>query len=107
MGRYVHLPSILRGKKRSAPAPARDLYTSDLFNKARAYVERTDKPWLVLSAKYGLVHPNDVIAPYDLTLNTMRVADRRRWASRVLTQLEPHLDGIGSIIFLAVTLPRY
>ena len=100
MGRYVHLPSILRGKKRSAPAPARDLYTSDLFNKARAYVERTDKPWFVLSAKYGLVHPDDVIAPYDLTLNTMRVADSR-WASRVLTQLEPHLDGIGSIIFWA------
>ncbi len=42
-----------------------------------------------------------MIAPYDLTLSTMPVADRRRWASRVLTQLEPHLSGIGSVMFLA------
>ena len=34
-------------------------------------------------------------------LYTMPVADRRRWASRVLTQLEPHLNGIRSVTFLA------
>ena len=64
---------------------------------------RTERASLgfVLSAKYGLVHPNETIAPYDLTLNTMPVADRRRWACKVLTQLEPHLNGIGSVMFLA------
>jgi cytoplasmic iron level regulating protein YaaA (DUF328/UPF0246 family) len=96
----IYLVSCV-SKKQSAPAPARDLYTSGLFNKARSYVAKMGQPWFVLSAKYGLVHPDEVIAPYDLTLNTMRVADRRLWASRVLTQLEPHLDGIGSINFLA------
>ena len=89
------------GQKRPAPAPARDLYTSPWFCKARTYADRTSQPWFVLSAKYGLVHPDEMIAPYDLTLNTMPVADRRRWARGVLTQLEPYLDGIGSVMFLA------
>ena len=89
------------GRKRSSPAPASDLYTSPWFRKARAYAERVGGPWFVLSAKHGLVQPDEMIAPYDLTLNTMPVADRRRWAAKVLTQLEPHLDGVGSVVFLA------
>ena len=89
------------GRKRSSPAPASDLYTSPWFRKARAYAERVGWPWFVLSAKHGLVQPDEMIAPYDLTLNTMPVADRRRWAAKVLTQLEPHLDGVESVVFLA------
>ena len=53
------------------------------------------------AAKYGLVHPDEVISPYDLTLNTMPVADRRQWASRVLAHLGPHLDGVECVVFLA------
>ena len=96
----IHLLSCV-GQKRSTDAPARDLYTSPWFHKARAYADRTGLPWFVLSAKYGLVHPDEVIAPYELTLNTMPVVDRRRWASEVLSQLEPHLNGVGSVVFLA------
>ena len=89
------------GQKRPTSSPARDLYLSTWFRKARSYADRTGWPWFVLSAQYGLVLPDEMIAPYDLTLNTMPVPDRRRWASRVVTQLEPHLDGIGSVMFLA------
>ena len=96
----IHLVSCV-GRKQSVPAPARDLYTSSWFRKARSYADSTGRPWFVLSAKHGLVHPDEVISPYDLTLNTVLVADRRQWASRVLTQLGPHLDGIGSVVFLA------
>ncbi len=42
-----------------------------------------------------------MISPYDLTLNTMPIAARRQWAIRVLNELEPHLDGIESVVFLA------
>ena len=89
------------GQKLAAPAPARDLYTSSWFVKARAYADSTGQPWFVLSAKYGLVHPDDVIAPYDLTLNNMPVAGRRVWARNVFAQLIPHLEGAGSVTFLA------
>ena len=96
----LHLVSCVSAK-RPTPAPAKDLYISPLFLKARAYVERAGGPWFILSAKYGLVHPNEVVAPYDVTLNAMPVADRRNWARRVLTQLEPHLTNSTSITFLA------
>ncbi len=89
------------GQKLTEPAPARDLYTSSWFIKARSFADRTGHLWFVLSAKYGLVHRDEVIAPYDLTLNKMPVANRRQWADAVLGQLEPHLDSAGSITFLA------
>ena len=89
------------GQKLHVPAPAKDLYTSTWFIKARGYADRTGQPWFVLSAKYGLVHPDDVIAPYDLTLNNMPTGDRRRWAVRVFGQLEPHLDAVENVTFLA------
>ncbi len=87
-------------QKLAVPAPARELYISAWFRKARSYTEGTGQPWFILSAKYGLVHPDKVISPYDLTLNDMAVADRRQWASRALAQLGPHLDGVESVVFL-------
>ena len=72
----------------------RDLYTaSPLFRKARAYCERHYGAWYILSARYGLLHPDTVVAPYDLTLKGMPTAQRRAWAQRVseqLRQLGPH-----------------
>lgn len=41
---------------------------SALFRGRRAYVERTCDRWFVLSAKYGLVESETVVAPYDQTL---------------------------------------
>ena len=98
--RMVYLLSCVR-QKRPVSAPARHLYTSTWFGKARSYADSTGHPWLVLSAKHGLVHPDEVISPYDLTLNTMLVVDRRTWARRVLTELDPYMDGVESVVFLA------
>src|SRR5690606_27502820 len=78
-----------------------DLYVSDWFSKARRYVESKGAPWFVLSARYGLVAPEDVIEPYELTLNTMGVADRRRWADRVLAQLPEKVPDPKRIVMLA------
>ena len=88
-------------QKLAIPAPAKDLYNSSLFQKSRAYAERLGQPWFILSAKYGLVHPDHVIEPYDLTLNGMGVADRRRWANTVMSQLQPHLHEVSEVVFLA------
>ena len=85
----------------STDAKAQDLYVSPLFRKARAYVEKTSQRWYILSAKYGLVHPETVIAPYEQTLNNMGSSERRAWSLGVLGQLEPHLVGVRSIVFLA------
>jgi len=65
-------------------APARDLYArSDLFRKAATYCSKHLDGWYVLSAKHGLVAPEQVLEPYDLTLSQLSRARRRAWAKQV------------------------
>ena len=68
------------GQKRTEPAPARDLYTSLLWQKRRHYAEGTGKPWMVLSAEHGLLDPSEVIAPYDRALASEPRAYREQWS---------------------------
>ena len=70
------------------PTKAGNLYTSPWFIMARGLVEKTDQPWFILSAKHGLVSPDTVIPPYEATLNTMSVADRRAWGVMVRKQMD-------------------
>ena len=76
-------------KQESArPAAAKDLYTSTLFVGRRRYVERTCDEWWVLSALYGLVHPDDLLDPYDCALRNSSRRERRSWAALVLAAIE-------------------
>ena len=72
-------------------APAEDLYTSALFRGARHAVERSCDRWYILSALHGLVPPDRVLEPYEKTLSTASVAERRAWAERVLGELTEEL----------------
>lgn len=77
------------GPKLEYPAPAGQLYVSDLFRKSVAYLRSLGiNEWAILSAKYGLVFPSTVIPPYDLELSKMPVARRREWARRTQEQIE-------------------
>lgn len=82
-------------------APGKELYTSAWFQKARGLVEARGWPWFILSAKYGLVAPEAVIAPYEKTLHTMGASERRDWAGGCLQALRPHLAGVKCVVFLA------
>lgn len=73
--------------KLDVPAPARDLYTSNLFRKERAYAELSGARWFVLSAKHGLVDPEAILEPYDLRLSRTSRDYRRTWGARVIDQL--------------------
>ncbi len=46
----------------------------------------------ILSAKYGLLALDHVIHPYNETLNTMPTARVKKWAERVLTELQARHD---------------
>ena len=87
--------------KRSAAAPARDLYVSHWFRKARACIEALGCPWYILSAKHGLLDPNSMIDPYDETLKAMPVDRRRIWAREVIEDLAPRLAGVNSVTLFA------
>ena len=82
-------------------APARELYTSAWFQKARRIVEASGSSWFVLSSLYGLVAPNTKIAPYEYTLNTVGVAERRAWATKVLDKLLPETAGQRRVVMFA------
>ena len=75
--------------KADQPAPARELYVSPLFRAARAYAEGHYGPgqWLILSARYGLVDPDQVLAPYDLSLRQLTAAQREAWGDRIAIEL--------------------
>lgn len=88
-------------RKRDAQVQAAELYTSDWFVKARALVVATGFPWFILSAKYGLLAPDDLVAPYNVTLTAMRSPDRRAWADMVTSQMARRLPAADEVVVLA------
>ena len=60
---------------------------SDLFRKAYSYATKNYDFVAILSAKYGLLFPDDKIDPYDLTLNDMSSKERKEWAESVFNQM--------------------
>jgi hypothetical protein len=89
--------------KRNRRSKAAELYTSTLFTKALRYAKSL-KPdrILILSAEYGVLELDDEVDPYEKTLNTMRVTERKQWAQRVLTQLRTKANlEVDEFIFLA------
>ena len=96
----IYLVSCV-SKKQMESCKARDMYQSDWFKKARAFVEPTGMPWYILSAKYGLVSPDDTIAPYEQSLNTMAIGDRHAWADQVMEGLNPLVSKDDAVVILA------
>ncbi len=88
-------------KKQDRAAPAKDLYMSQLFRGLRQYAERHADVWYILSAEHGLLRPEQVVEPYDRTLNTMPKVERVEWAERVQQQLIDFLPAGAEIILLA------
>lgn len=107
--------ALIACTKQKLPEPARaaELYTGDLFRKSRAYAEATTDSWHVLSALHGLLSPEDVIAPYDVTLGARTSGlEIHGWARKVTAQLTAeyaeHVEDGGRVefVFLAGRLYR-
>lgn len=79
-------------EKTARPAAAGDLYTSALFRGRRKFVESSCDEWWILSALHGLLHPRDLLEPYDVTLKSMPAAERRRWSAHVLRGIEERIQ---------------
>lgn len=74
-------------KKRDFACQAKYMYTSALWRSLYGYaLEHCDKVY-ILSAKYGLVSPDDVIEPYDKTLSGAKAAERHEWSDMVVAQM--------------------
>lgn len=87
--------------KLSHSAPAQELYVSSLFRGRRDFVVRSCDRWFVLSALHGLVTPEQVLEPYDVSLVGASRVVRRGWAERVLRQID---DDIGAVSGFVIEL---
>ncbi len=71
-------------KKLNSEAPAKELYQSALFKKNLEWAEMQNFDEIyILSALYGLVRLNQVIKPYNKTLNNMKIKEREKWAKEI------------------------
>lgn len=79
--------------KRGRAAPAKELYTGPLFLKARAYAERIGNEWGILSAKHGLLMPDEKVEPYDLCLEDLDREELQAWVWRTRFQIVDRWPG--------------
>lgn len=74
-------------------AKAKDLYTGDLFRKARAYAEQLGDEWGILSAKHFLLMPDQMVDSYDLCLNDLDRDHMSQWIVNTNWQLRSRWPG--------------
>lgn len=54
----------------AGPVAAKDAYAKPAFYAWRAHAEQTGKPWFILSTKYGLISPDQLIERYNVPIST-------------------------------------
>jgi hypothetical protein len=84
--------------KAPAATSAEHLFRGPGFRKAREYAVASGRPWFVLSAKYGLLAPDDVVGPYDVYLPDQSATYRAAWGEWVIAQLGGRLPvDVGAV----------
>lgn len=90
--------------KLKAPARACDLYQGQAFKFSRQLAEKRGFDYFILSARYGLLDPLQVIAPYNDYLGKMTKDQRTAWADKVTQQIRAKGLHAQAVTFLAGSL---
>lgn len=82
---------------------AQTLYTGQLFRAQLAYARQRlpAESIYILSAKYGFVGLEQIVHPYEQTLNQMSLAERGQWANRVVRALKAHIPDVSEVWLMA------
>lgn len=91
-------------RKRKYTTVAKDMYTSVLFRLINENI--ADKVWYILSAKHGLLTPDTVIDPYNLSLGEIQVEDRLLWGERCIEDLLSYHRHDFEVVILAGKMYR-
>lgn len=76
-------------QKQDKRCTAETLYNSTLFKYALSYAKKLKpRKIYILSAKYGVLELNDIIEPYDVTLNKKNKKEKQIWAYNCYRQLQ-------------------
>ena len=81
----------------SSQQVAKDRSASDLFGKRLRYADERGLPWFVLSAKHGLLRPDDVVTPYDVEFKAQPAGYRSAWGAWVIERLRYELGALDGI----------
>ncbi|MEM2506502.1 MAG: tRNA-guanine transglycosylase DpdA [Nitrososphaeria archaeon] len=87
------------GYNSSVKAPAKKMYQGRLFKTVREYAETMDFDYVIISAKYGLVFPEEIIEGYEKVIQTKEDVEDIR--SIVEKKLKPILQNYEKIVIIA------
>ncbi len=73
-------------KKSTKSAPVTEFYQSPLFQKTLEYALHHYDRMYFYNAKDGLLLPDDIMDPYDLSIKTLTHHQREEWAQKLITQ---------------------
>lgn len=68
--------------KKKKPTLAKDLYTSDRFKRSKSIASNVGSSFFVLSAKHGLLQPDQLVEPYDVDICTLDAEIKAQWARK-------------------------
>ncbi len=89
------------------PTAARDAYAGGPFKLNRAYAERFTDHWVILSAKYGFLAPEDTIpGPYEVSFlkpatGPVSIATLRAQVGKMGLDRFPLVVGLGGVAYRA------
>ena len=88
------------GAKLKVPAPARQLYTSQLFRSALALADVRHDVVYIISAKHELVALDQVIEPYNRVMSDIAKEWRVIWGVRVWDSILRRHQNVARQIFI-------
>jgi hypothetical protein len=74
-------------KKVSHPAPVIEFYHSPLFTQSVEYAKRNYDRFYFYNTKDGLLLPDDIMYPSDVSIKTLSVSQKQEWANQIVTTL--------------------
>jgi hypothetical protein len=95
-GRVVLVGSS--GAVATTPRPAAELFESPGFAAARDRAVRSGGRWFVLSARHGLLAPDDVVTPFEDQLGDHTHGYRIAWGEWVAAQLAERMWLTGVVV---------
>jgi hypothetical protein len=86
------------GATAGSARPAGALFTSSGFARARDAAVASGRPWFVLSARHGLLDPDDVVGPFDDLIGDRPAGYRAAWAEWVVARLADRVRLPGAVV---------
>jgi hypothetical protein len=85
---------------------AKEAYVSSLFSAYRAYAQTFGTEWRILSAKYGIIHPEQLIENYDCKFDPSYLNPDNWWRLQGMVLQARSLPSCERLILLGGQLYR-